>query len=96
MSLGARLKKSRLKMGFSQEFVANLLNLHRTTIGKYENDECIPSVEILSRLIEIYCEDANYILFGKTRRIINIEYVSKSIEEKLRLIIARHILEKNK
>lgn len=90
MSLGSRLKKSRVKMGFSQEYVARRVNLHRTTIGKYESDECVPSVDILSRLIEIYCEDANYILYGKTRKNINVSDLSEFTIQKIYFLIAKY------
>lgn len=51
MSLGSRLKEARLKLGFSQEYVAGRVNLHRTTIGKYENDASMPSLDVLIKLI---------------------------------------------
>lgn len=55
MSMGERLRKARLKMGYSQEEVARRIDTHRTTIGKYENGECEPSIKVLAKLIEIYC-----------------------------------------
>lgn len=39
MSMGERLRKARLKMGYSQEEVARRIDTHRTTIGKYENGD---------------------------------------------------------
>ena len=45
MSLGSRLRDARLKLDFSQEYVAKRLDLHRTTIGKYENMQvCLPQI----------------------------------------------------
>ena len=35
MSMGERLRKARLKMGYSQEEVARRIDTHRTTIGKW-------------------------------------------------------------
>lgn len=89
MSLGSRLKEARLKLGFSQEYVAGRVNLHRTTIGKYENDASMPSLDVLIKLIEIYCEDANYILYGKPRKIINISDVPEYAIEKIYFLIAK-------
>ncbi len=51
MSMGERLRKARLKMGYSQEEVARRIDTHRTTIGKYENGECEPSIKVLAKLI---------------------------------------------
>lgn len=101
MSLGSRLRDARLKLGFSQEYVAKRLDLHRTTIGKYENDASLPSTDILIKstdilikLIEIYCEDANYILYGKTKKVINVSDVPESIVKKIYLLIAKNKLNK--
>lgn len=90
MSLGSRLRCSRERMGFSQGFVAQRLDLHRTTIGKYENNECVPSVDILSKLIEFYCEDANYILYGKTKKCINVSEIPENTIQKIYFFIAEY------
>lgn len=52
MSMGERLRKARLKMGYSQEEVARRIDTHRTTIGKYENGECEPSIKVYKSLSE--------------------------------------------
>lgn len=96
MSLGERLKKAREKLGFSQEFVAKRINVHRTTIGKYESNECLPSVDILMRLIDIYCEDANYILYGNTRRNINVNELPEFLIQKIYFYIAQYAINENK
>lgn len=96
MSLGRRLRIAREKIGFSQDEVAQRLKLHRTTIGKYENNECDPSVDILAKLIEIYCEDANYILYGKTRKSINISNLPEYIIQKIYFIISEYNLNENR
>lgn len=90
MSIGSRLKEARMNLNFSQEEVAKRINVHRTTIGKYENGESQPSLDILLKLIEIYCEDANYILFGKTKRIINIELLPDSVVDRIILFIGKY------
>lgn len=50
MSMGERLREARNKIGYSQEEVARRIDLDRTTIGKYENDACVPSSTTLARL----------------------------------------------
>lgn len=94
MSLGKRLKEAREEMGFSRGYVANRLGLHRTTIGKYESDECLPSVDILTRLIEIYCEDANYILYGKTKNVLNVKGVPEILINNFKFTVAKYMLNK--
>lgn len=50
MTLGNRLSIARKKVGLSQEYVANQIGVHRTTIGKYENDECEPSLDVIKKI----------------------------------------------
>lgn len=82
MSMGERLREARNKIGYSQEEVARRIDLDRTTIGKYENDACVPSSTTLARLVEIYCTDANYILYGKEMKVMNIARVPKKLYER--------------
>lgn len=82
MSMGERLREARNKLGYSQEEVARRIDLDRTTIGKYENDACVPSSTTLARLVEIYCTDANYILYGKEMKVMNISRVPKKLYER--------------
>ena len=83
MSMGERLREARNKIGYSQEEVARRIDLDRTTIGKYENDACVPSSTTLARLVEIYCTDANYILYGKEMKVMNIACTKELYERYL-------------
>lgn len=89
MTLGNRLFIARKRVGLSQEYVANQIGVHRTTIGKYENDECEPSLEVIKKLIELYNEDANYILFGNERKEINVTQLSDTLLNKIYFIISK-------
>ena len=62
MSMGERLREARNKIGYSQEEVARRIDLDRTTIGKYENDACVPSSTTLARLVEICMRDIYMLL----------------------------------
>lgn len=82
MSMGERLREARNKIGYSQEEVARRIDLDRTTIGKYENDACVPSSTTLARLVEIYCTDANYILYGKEMKVMKYIACTKELYER--------------
>ena len=90
MTIGIRLKISRNKLGLSQEDVAKLIGTHRTTISKYEKDDCEPSIKVLKKLIKLYCVDADYILFGKKAKSINISNLPENVISKLYLLIAKN------
>jgi transcriptional regulator with XRE-family HTH domain len=54
IEFGATLKKIRLQKGFSQQYVADQLNLTRQTISKWENGRGYPDFENLILLSELY------------------------------------------
>lgn len=93
MSLGERLKQARLQIGFSQEEVARRIETHRTTISKYEKNECEPSLKVLMKLIEIYCADANYILFGKQMKVVHIEGLPETCIQQIHSVISLYLVE---
>ena len=48
--LGVKLKELRIKMNMSQQQLADLSGIDRTTIGKYELKNVRPSYEILEKI----------------------------------------------
>ena len=60
---GARLALLRTAHGMSQEQVARVLNVSRSTYSYYESGKSAPSLESLRLLIRLFCpEDASYLL----------------------------------
>ncbi len=52
MTLGARVRKARLKAGYTQETLANAVGINRVTINKLERDKEIPSVFSLFEIVK--------------------------------------------
>lgn len=90
MSYGERLKKAREEIGYTKTYVAQRMGVHRSTIGKYEKDECEPSADVLVRLIDLYRADANYILFGYGRKSIITEGLPEYMIEKIYIMIKEY------
>ena len=61
-SFGKNLAKYRKLCGFTQQDIADILNLNRTTYTKYETGVSEPSFEILKKIVAIYGVDVNAIL----------------------------------
>ena len=57
-------KALRVKIGLTQQQMADKLGLSRSTIGMYENGEREPSFEILENIADLFNVDMNY-LIGK-------------------------------
>ena len=61
-SFGKNLLKYRHMCNYTQQQIADMLNLNRTTYTKYETGVSEPSFEILLKIMSIYGVDANAIL----------------------------------
>lgn len=54
MTLGQRIAECRKAKGFSQEDLANLLNISRQSVYKWESDQSVPELDKLVTLGEIF------------------------------------------
>jgi len=61
MKFGFILKELRQLKGVTQEFIANKLNIERSTYSKWETDKIILRVDQLKKLATIYGLDFEYI-----------------------------------
>ena len=54
MTIGQRIRNSRIEQGVSQESLAELVDVSRQTVSKWENAAAYPSRENLTALIRIF------------------------------------------
>ena len=64
MYISKRLKELRTVSGFSQEKLAELLDVSRQTISSWENERSYPDVHNLIMLWEFYSVSLVYLLNG--------------------------------
>jgi len=62
MSLSTRLKSLRIQNNMTQQFVADSINVARTTIAGYETKDRQPSHEKLNDLAELFNVSIDYLL----------------------------------
>lgn len=62
LSFGQNLTKYRKMCGLTQQQIADILNLNRTTYTKYETGVSEPSLEILKKIVAILGVDVNSVL----------------------------------
>ena len=62
MTLGQKLKEIRKKFGLSQEQLAEIMNVSRQAITKWENDAGLPDTENLKELSRIFEISIDYLL----------------------------------
>lgn len=56
------LKKARKNKGLTQEQLARLISVERSSVGKYESANVIPSPEVLKRIAETLGVSVDYLL----------------------------------
>ncbi len=62
MTLGQKLKEIRKRFGLSQESLAEIMNVSRQAITKWESDEGIPDVSNLQELSKVFNLTVDYLL----------------------------------
>lgn len=65
MTLGQKLKEIRNRFGLSQEQLANIMNVSRQAITKWENDNGIPDISNLQELSKTFEITIDYLLDDK-------------------------------
>ena len=85
MALSDNIKKAREKQGFSQEYIADKLNVSRQAVSKWETGQSEPSTQNLLQLAEVLKVDANILLNESRERKV---FAKENIEQKgLRTIL---------
>lgn len=66
VELGKRLKQRRLELGYTQEKLAELIDVTSTYIGAIERANSKCSVETIAKLATVLKVDVDYLLLGIT------------------------------
>lgn len=98
--LGNTIREARIKCGYSQEELAELLGISPTHIKHIESEHRKPSIEILIKLMELLHFSFDSIVFRDTKRIvekeISISLISCTDSELNIIQDLIHSLKKNK
>lgn len=86
---GARLKAMRQKYNYTQESMAEILNVSVSMIKKLESGENNISLSILKRLKNEFNVSSDFILFGEVKNDKYLEYEFESVsgEEKMKIFM---------
>ena len=80
---GEKLRKLRLQFGWSQVQVAEKLNVSKQTVSNWENNNVLPSIDLLLRIASLFSCSTDYLLDIEHRRYIEITGLT---EEQLTLL----------
>ena len=86
-TVGARLRKLRLKNGYSQEDLADAMLVSRETIRNWESDLCEPPCTALLELSALYHVSTDYILGASDIRVIHLDRLSPDQAEIISILV---------
>ena len=86
-TVGARLRKLRLKNGYSQEDLADAMLVSRETIRNWESDLCEPPCTALLELSALYHLSTDYILGASDIRVIHLDRSSPDQAEIISILV---------
>ena len=67
-TLGQRIKAQRIKMGLTQEKLAELMCVPKPTISSYENDRIDIKGSVIVELANVLHTEPNYLLLGDFKK----------------------------
>ncbi len=96
MSLGQRIQQLRKKKGYSQEKLAEYLNMSRQAVAKWEQNVCEPNLDCLTEMAQLFEVDLDYLITGQITSNVQADKSSKEstviIQEKSASLNKREIV----
>ena len=71
--LGQRIYELRTSRGWSQVEIAKRLNIAKQTVSNWENDNILPSIEMLIKLSKLFNVSTDYLLGLDNSRSLNVD-----------------------
>ena len=88
MEIGKKLKKARVQSGYTQEEVAEQLQVTRQTISNWENEKSYPDIISVISLSEVYQISLAELLKGDDRMIKHLDETTNVVKSNRKLLFA--------
>lgn len=85
--LGEKIKIVRKSMRFTQVEFASMLKVSKQTVSNWENDEAIPSVELLKSIAEKCSVTTDFLLDLDQRHVIDVDQMPIEIVSHIQQVI---------
>ena len=86
MEIGKKLKNARMKSGFTQENVAEKINVSRQTISNWENEKSYPDIINVIELSNLYSISLDDLLKGDREMMEHLEECTNVVRSTRKLI----------
>ena len=74
--LGERIKELRMAMNINQVYLAEQMGVSKQSVSNWENDNILPSVDVLVRLAKFFHVSCDYLLGINSDKVINVSQLS--------------------
>ena len=91
-TIGEKIREQRLKMGFTQDYLANEIHVSAQAVSKWETGQTMPVINLLLPLSKVLKIGVNELLGGDRRAELEREWRRSSYDEELALLVAREAL----
>lgn len=86
MEIGKKLKDARMRSGFTQESVAEKVNVSRQTISNWENEKSYPDIISVIELSNLYSISLDELLKGDEKMMEHLEESTNVVKSNQKLI----------
>ena len=88
MNIGRRLKDARIESGYTQEQVAEQLDVSRQTISSWENGRTFPDIVSVVSLSDIYDVSLDVLIKGDEKMLEHLEESTNIVKSNKKLLFA--------
>ena len=86
-SLNENIKRLRLSQGLNQIAFGKKLGVTKQCVSNWENDNVLPSVEMLVKIADIFCVSTDYLLGRTQESVIDVSSLSEEQIAHISLIV---------
>ena len=87
-NLNENIKKLRLAHGYNQVAFGNLLGVTKQCVSNWENDNVLPSIEMLVKMADVFCVSTDFLLGRAEDNVIDVSGLTLEQRAHIALIIA--------
>ena len=87
MEIGKQIKKHRTALGLSQDEFADKIFVTRQSVSNWENDNVLPSIEMLVRLADYFNVSTDYLLGRSFDETISVKGLTEEQQTHIRFLV---------
>ena len=87
MTLNENIRKHRISNGLSQVALANALGVTKQCVSNWENDNILPSIEMLTRLADLFSVSCDELLGRSNDSVVSLNGLSPEVQAHVRAIV---------